>query len=53
MEAMLRFGLFAAILLLMVSWEALRPTRRLGLQRRRRWPINLGLAALNVGVGQQ
>jgi len=35
MEARLRFGVFVAMLL-MVRWEALRPTRRLGLQRRRR-----------------
>jgi len=50
MEAMLRFGVSAAILLLMMAWERLRPTRHLSRPRHRRWPINLGLAALNVGV---
>lgn len=50
MEALLRFGVFALILLLMASWEALRPTRLLNQQRRQRWLVNLGLAALNVAV---
>jgi len=48
MEAMVRFGVFLAIFLLMVLWEFLRPTRRPRLTRRERWSINLGLAVLNV-----
>lgn len=48
MEAMVRFGVFIGILLLMAAWEIYRPKRRLSMERRRRWPINLGLAALNV-----
>ncbi len=50
MEAMLRFGVFIGLLLLMAIWEIYRPKRRLSLVRRQRWPINLGLAALNVAV---
>ncbi len=50
MEAFIRSGAFLGILLLMASWEALRPTRRLSVSRPWRWSINLGLAALNVGV---
>jgi len=50
MEAIVRFGVFLFILLLMASWEWFSPKRRLSLQRRQRWPINLGLAALNVAV---
>ncbi|MGZ4960325.1 MAG: sterol desaturase family protein [Methylomonas sp.] len=49
-ETVVRLSLYIAILLLMIAWEALRPTRQSSLGRPRRWPINLGLAALNVGV---
>lgn len=48
MEAFIRFGVFIGILLLMATWETLRPTRQTNQPRRRRWPINLGLATLNV-----
>ena len=50
MEATVRFGVFLAILLLMVVWEFVRPRRPLNNGRGRRWPINLGLAALNVAL---
>ncbi|WAR46501.1 sterol desaturase family protein [Methylomonas rapida] len=50
MEALLRFGVFLLILSVMTAWEALSPKRRLSLPRRRRWPVNLGLATLNVAV---
>jgi len=50
MEALIRFGIFIGILLLMATWEALKPVRRLQQTRKQRWPINLGLAALNVAV---
>lgn len=50
MEATIRLSAFLGILLSMATWEALRPTRRLSVSRPWRWSINLGLAALNVGV---
>ncbi|OQW74038.1 MAG: sterol desaturase [Proteobacteria bacterium ST_bin11] len=50
MEAMVRLGVFLGIFLLMAVWELFRPKRSLGLERRRRWQVNLGLAVLNVGV---
>lgn len=50
MEAMVRLGVFLGIFLLMVAWEWFRPKRQLSLERRRRWPVNLGLAILNIGV---
>ena len=50
MEAIVRFGVFLGIFLLMAAWERYRPRRRLSLTRQRRWPVNLGLAVLNVGV---
>ncbi|MCQ8106027.1 sterol desaturase family protein [Methylomonas sp. SURF-2] len=48
MEALLRFGVFFGIFLLMAAWEAFRPKRVLSSGRRQRWPVNLGLAAANV-----
>lgn len=50
MEALLRLGVSAAILLLMMTWEWLRPMRPLSRPRYRRWPINLGLAVLNIAI---
>ncbi len=50
MEALLRFWVFIGILLLMAAWEMYRPNRPLSLGRRDRWPVNLGLAALNIAV---
>lgn len=48
MEALVRFGVFIGVLGLMILWETLQPTRQTRQARRRRWPVNLGLAALNV-----
>lgn len=48
MEALLRFGVFFGIFALMAVWEYFRPKRRLSSARRQRWPVNLGLAAVNV-----
>lgn len=50
MEAMVRLGVFLGIFVLMAAWEWFQPKRQLSLERRRRWPVNLGLAVLNVGV---
>ncbi|MCQ8116079.1 sterol desaturase family protein [Methylomonas rosea] len=50
MEAMVRLGVFLGIFVLMAAWEGFRPKRQLSVERRRRWPVNLGLAVLNVGV---
>ncbi|WP_150048298.1 sterol desaturase family protein [Methylomonas rhizoryzae] len=48
MEAALRFGVFFVIFAVMASWEWWKPLRQPRLARIRRWPINLGLAALNT-----
>lgn len=34
----------------MISWEHFKPRRKLHFTRRQRWPINLGLAAVNIAV---
>jgi sterol desaturase/sphingolipid hydroxylase (fatty acid hydroxylase superfamily) len=50
MEAMARLVVFIGLLLMMAAWEMYRPKRPLSQGRRGRWPVNLGLAALNVVV---
>lgn len=48
MEIWLRFGGFFGIFILMAAWEYFQPLRELSLKRKRRWPINLGLAGLTM-----
>jgi len=50
MEAILRISISLGIFLLMVSWEYFSPRRSLSLTRQQRWPVNLGLALLNMAV---
>lgn len=50
MEALLRLAVFIGILMVMVLWEARAPLRHLSQQRRKRWPVNFGLALLNAGL---
>lgn len=47
-ENALRLGAFISITLLMIVWEVLLPRRRRDVSRRRRWPTNFGLGALNA-----
>jgi sterol desaturase/sphingolipid hydroxylase (fatty acid hydroxylase superfamily) len=46
-DSFIRFGCFAAILLLMALWELLAPRRRLAVRRPLRWLSNIGLVAIN------
>lgn len=48
MEAVIRLGCALTVFLLMVGWEYLNPRRPLVTLRRQRWPLNLGLAGLNM-----
>lgn len=50
MEAVVRFGVFFGILLLMVAWRLFHPKHSLRLDRLQRWPINFGFVTLNVLV---
>ena len=49
-EPVIRLGIFFGILCLMLLWETQVPRRALSFARRQRWPWNLGVGALNVGV---
>lgn len=48
MEALLRLGIALGIFLTMISWEYFSPRRVLSLSRKQRWPVNIGLALLNM-----
>jgi len=50
MEAVVRFSVFLGILLLIVAWRLFHPRRSLRLYCLQGWPINFGLATLNVLV---
>jgi len=47
-DALLRLSAFLGVLAVMAIWESLAPRRGRALPRRRRWPSNLGIAALNT-----
>ncbi|WP_375054987.1 sterol desaturase family protein [Zobellella sp. DQSA1] len=47
-EPLVRLGLFIGVLLAMMGWELAAPRRRPQCPRRRRWPHNLALVALNT-----
>jgi sterol desaturase/sphingolipid hydroxylase (fatty acid hydroxylase superfamily) len=47
-EALIRLGTASSIFLLMIVWEFFNPKRHQQLSRKQRWPVNLGLAALNM-----
>jgi sterol desaturase/sphingolipid hydroxylase (fatty acid hydroxylase superfamily) len=47
MENLVRLAIAAGIFAIMVVWEILRP-KRSQQQRKQRWPINLGLALVNM-----
>lgn len=50
MEAGIRLMASLGIFLVMISWEYFLPRRVQTLTRKQRWPVNLGLAVLNMGV---
>ncbi|MSR13446.1 MAG: sterol desaturase family protein [Gammaproteobacteria bacterium] len=49
-ETAIRFGVFMGLFFAIALWEVLAPWRRTALSRWRRWPNNLGIAALNAAV---
>ena len=50
MEAEIRLAVALGTFIIMICWEYFVPRRVLSLTRWQRWPVNLGLAVLNIGV---
>jgi sterol desaturase/sphingolipid hydroxylase (fatty acid hydroxylase superfamily) len=49
-DAGVRVSAFVAVFAVMASWEVMAPRRVRSLPRRARWPLNLGLVALNTSL---
>jgi len=47
-EPLIRFGVFAAVLALLLMWEFLAPRRPLTVNRWRRWPSNFGVVVIDT-----
>ncbi len=47
-EPLIRFGVFTAVLTLLVAGEVLAPRRKLTVRRRRRWPGNIGIVVFST-----
>jgi sterol desaturase/sphingolipid hydroxylase (fatty acid hydroxylase superfamily) len=48
MENLIRLSFALGIFGIMIGWETLKPKRLTPINRKQRWPINLGLAAFNM-----
>jgi sterol desaturase/sphingolipid hydroxylase (fatty acid hydroxylase superfamily) len=48
MENEIRLTIAASIFIVMVTWEFISPRRKQSISRKRRWPVNLGLAIFNM-----
>ena len=49
-EPLIRLGVFFGVFVAVALWEALAPRRSAAFARRDRWPHNIGLLVLDVGV---
>lgn len=47
-EPLIRLGVFAAVLVLLVAWEFLAPRRQAAVGRWRRWPGNFGVVIIDT-----
>lgn len=50
METVIRLSAALGIFCIMIGWEYLSPRRAQQISRKQRWPVNLGLAALNITI---
>lgn len=50
METVIRLSAALGIFLAMIAWESVSPRRPLLVGRKSRWPVNLGLAAINMVI---
>ena len=48
MENLIRITASISIFCIMIAWEYASPRRQQNINRKQRWPVNLGLAALNM-----
>lgn len=48
MENLIRLSVAAGVFAVMVTWEIYQPRRSQQITRKQRWPVNLGLALLNM-----
>lgn len=51
-DGMIRIAIFASILIIMMILEAWLPRRRRNLERRQRWPANLGIVAAGAALAR-
>ncbi len=50
MENLIRLAVAVGVFAIMVTWERLSPRRAQHITRKERWPVNLGLAVLNMVI---
>jgi sterol desaturase/sphingolipid hydroxylase (fatty acid hydroxylase superfamily) len=50
LENLIRLAVAVGVFGIMVTWEKFSPRRSMQSNRKQRWPINLGLAVLNMGL---
>ncbi|TAN68211.1 MAG: sterol desaturase family protein [Methylobacter sp.] len=50
METIIRLSVALGIFCIMIGWEYISPRRVQRISRKQRWPVNLGLAALNMAI---
>src|SRR5690606_12309132 len=49
-DTIIRLTASLSIFFVMIGWEYINPRRALHINRKQRWPINLGLAAFNIAI---
>lgn len=50
METIIRLSAALGVFCIMICWEYVSPRRTQHISRKQRWPVNLGLAALNMAI---
>jgi len=50
LETIIRLSAALGIFCIMIGWEYLSPRRIQQINRKQRWPVNLGLAAFNIAI---
>ena len=50
METIIRLTASLGVFFIMICWEYFSPGRTQHISRKQRWPVNLGLAAVNIAL---